>query len=87
MGVTGTAIAIGVASAAAGAVISSVLAPSPKTPTLPAAPVASTPTTMPTTDSSAVQAAQTKALQDQIATRGRASTILSQTGTTDKLGG
>ncbi len=51
-----------------------------------AAPTPLAPQTMPTVDSSAVQKAQSQSLEEQLARRGRASTILSQSGTTDKLG-
>lgn len=87
MAVTGTALAVSAAGAVAGAVISSVLAPKPKGQTdavAAAAPTVAPVTPMPTADDSAVAAAKKKSIADQIATQGRASTILSQTS--DSLG-
>lgn len=43
--------------------------------------------TMPTPDSSAVQEAQKASIISQMSNRGRASTILTDTATSDKLGG
>lgn len=52
-----------------------------------AEPTVTTPTEMPTADSSAVAAAKKKSIIEQMAARGRASTILTDTATSDKLGG
>lgn len=56
-------------------------APAPVTPKVEA------PTVMPTPDDQAVTAAKKKSIAAQLQRQGRASTILSQTGNADALGG
>jgi hypothetical protein len=66
-----------------GGVIGSVLGISPKAPTPPAL---EAPKTMPTMDAAAVAEAKRKSIAAQQARGGRASTFLSDVGTTDKMG-
>lgn len=53
----------------------------------PMAPTVEPPSVMPTPDDKAVQAAKKKSIAAQLQRQGRASTILSQTGNADALGG
>jgi serine acetyltransferase len=77
----GQQLAVGAGSALASGVIQKALAPG-----IPAlAPKASAVLQQPTADSTEVAAAKKKSIIEQMASRGRASTIL--TDTTDKLGG
>ena len=53
----------------------------------PVAPTVEPPPVMPTPDDQTVQAAKKKSIAAQLQRQGRASTILSQTGNADALGG
>ena len=56
-------------------------------PSAAAAPAVTPPTPMPTPDDAAIKAAKRRSIADQQRRQGRASTILTDTGTTDALGG
>lgn len=86
----GAALASPVMGSIFGAVASSVIgkmfSSDEKTPEAPAAPAPSEPTVMPTADDAAVKTAKRKSIAAQVARRGRASTILSDSGS-ETLGG
>lgn len=77
-----TAVAGGVAGSMLGKMMSSDTPASQAT----AAPTVSAPTVMPTPGDANTDAAKRKSLSDQLARRGRASTILTDNGVTDTLG-
>lgn len=61
--------------------------PTPTPAPTPVAPTVEPPTPMPTPDDKTVAAAKKKSIAAQLQRQGRASTILSQTGNADALGG
>lgn len=82
-GAIATSIAVGVATAAAGALVTGAFAPKSKAAAA-AAPAVAAPNLAPVADDAALQEAKRKSLLNQTARGGRASTILSDAS--DKLG-
>jgi len=80
-------VAASVAGGVAGSVIGKMITPDTPTATAPAAPTVTPAPTMPTPGDANTDAAKRKSLADQLARRGRASTILTDNGVTDTLGG
>lgn len=70
-----------------GTVVSSIFAKKGGRGEEPAAPTQSKPTVMPTPDDQAVQQAKRRQIASDVARRGRASTILTESASSEKLGG
>lgn len=79
-------VAASIAGGVAGSVIGKMMTADSPTTATPAAPTVSAPATMPTPGDANTAAARRKSLSEQQARRGRASTILTDTGATDTLG-
>jgi len=79
-------VAASVAGGVAGSVVGKMLTQDAPASQAVAAPTVSAPTTMPTPGDANTDAAKRKSLADQLARRGRASTILTDNGVTDTLG-
>ncbi len=75
------------ATVAAATILPKLLAPKPQSGAAPvAAPTVAAPTAMPTAGDAATNEAKRASIAEQLKRRGRASTILSDTGATDTLG-
>jgi len=79
-------VAASVVGGVAGSMIGKMMSPDTPAAQATAAPTVSAPTVMPTPGDANTDAAKRKSLSDQLARRGRASTILTDNGVTDTLG-